>query len=81
MVAWFGACFITLFEPLIRKPGIFGGLVVVWSWKRFRLRPQSEISEITVLTSTGEITPDERNIRTPFEVTLGIRQLPADSAR
>ena len=40
---------VNTFEPLNAKPGIFGGLVVIASWKQLQPTPQSEIGDNNVI--------------------------------
>src|SRR4030088_2901241 len=61
-------------EPLNAKPGIFGGLVVIASWKQLQPRPDSEIGPNNVIDrALAEVRAyNERNPQKPLAVKLRV---------
>jgi hypothetical protein len=61
-------------EPLNAKPGIFGGLVVIASWKQLQPTPQSEIGDNNVIDQAlAEVRAyNERNPHKPLGVKLRV---------
>ena len=61
-------------EPLNAKPGIFGGLVVIASWKQLQPTPQSEIGDNNVIDQAlAEVRAyNERNPHRPLGVKLRV---------
>ena len=61
-------------EPLNAKPGIFGGLVVIASWKQLQPTPQSEIGTNNVIDrALAEVRAyNERNPQKPIAVKLRV---------
>src|SRR5262245_49100211 len=61
-------------EPLNAKPGIFGGLVVIASWKQLQPTPQSEIGDGNVIDQAlAEVRAyNERNPHKPLGVKLRV---------
>ena len=61
-------------EPLNAKPGIFGGLVVIASWKQLQPTPQSEIGPNNVIDGALAQVRDynERNPNKPLAVKLRV---------
>src|SRR6266542_3120798 len=61
-------------EPLNAKPGIFGGLVVIASWKQLQPTPQSEIGPNNVIDrALAEVRAyNERNPQKPLAVKLRV---------
>jgi hypothetical protein len=61
-------------EPLNAKPGIFGGLVVIASWKQLQPTPGSEIGPNNVIDrALAEIRAyNERNPSKPLSVKLRV---------
>jgi hypothetical protein len=61
-------------EPLNAKPGIFGGLVVIASWKQLQPMPQSEIGDNNVIDQAlAEVRAyNERNPHKPLGVKLRV---------
>ena len=61
-------------EPLNAKPGIFGGLVVIASWKQLQPTPQSEISDNNVIDQAlAQVRAyNEQNPGKPLGVKLRI---------
>jgi hypothetical protein len=59
-------------EPLDAKPGIFGGLVVIASWKQLQPTPESEIGPNNVIDrALAEVRAyNERNPQKPLAVKL-----------
>jgi hypothetical protein len=51
-------------EPLNAKPGIFGGLVVIASWKQLQPTPQSQIGDDNVVDQALALVRDY-NTRNP----------------
>ena len=61
-------------EPLDAKPGIFGGLVVIASWKQLQPTPESEIGPNNVIDrALAEVRAyNERNPQKPLAVKLRV---------
>jgi hypothetical protein len=61
-------------EPLNAKPGIFGGIVVVASWKQLQPTPDSEIGDDNVIDQAlAEVRAyNERNPQRPLGVKLRV---------
>jgi hypothetical protein len=61
-------------EPLNAKPGIFGGLVVIASWKQLQPSPESEIGPDNVIDrALAEVRAyNERNPQKPLAVKLRV---------
>ena len=61
-------------EPLNAKPGIFGGLVVIASWKQLQPTPDSEIGPNNVIDrALAEVRAyNERNPQKPLAVKLRV---------
>jgi hypothetical protein len=61
-------------EPLNAKPGIFGGLVVIASWKQLQPTPQSEIGDNNVIDQAlAQVRAyNERNPDKPLGVKLRV---------
>jgi hypothetical protein len=61
-------------EPLNAKPGIFGGLVVIASWKQLQPTPDSEIGDDNVIDQalTQVRAYNERNPERPLGVKLRV---------
>ncbi|HEX9525057.1 MAG TPA: hypothetical protein VF949_18915 [Reyranella sp.] len=61
-------------EPLNAKPGIFGGLVVIASWKQLQPTPESEIGPNNVIDrALAEVRAyNERNPQKPLAVKLRV---------
>jgi hypothetical protein len=61
-------------EPLNAKPGIFGGLVVIASWKQLQPRPDSEIGDDNVIDQAlAQVRAyNERNPDRPLGVKLRV---------
>jgi len=61
-------------EPLDAKPGIFGGLVVIASWKQLQPTPDSEIGPNNVIDrALGEVRAyNDRNPDKPLAVKLRV---------
>ena len=61
-------------EPLNAKPGIFGGLVVIASWKQLQPTPDSEIGPNNVIDrALAEVRAyNERNPGRPLAVKLRV---------
>src|SRR5277367_3569642 len=61
-------------EPLNAKPGIFGGLVVIASWKQLQPTPQSEIGDDNVIDQAlAQVRAyNERNPDKPLGVKLRV---------
>jgi hypothetical protein len=61
-------------EPLNAKPGIFGGLVVIASWKQLQPTPQSEIGDNNVIDQAlAQVrTYNEQNPGKPLAVKLRV---------
>lgn len=61
-------------EPLNAKPGIFGGLVVIASWKQLQPRPQSEIGDNNVIDQAlAQVRAyNDRNPNKPLGVKLRV---------
>src|ERR1700730_16440461 len=61
-------------EPLNAKPGIFGGLVVIASWKQLQPRPDSEIGDDNVIDQAlAQVRAyNERNPERPLGVKLRV---------
>ena len=61
-------------EPLNAKPGIFGGLVVIASWKQLQPTPDSEIGANNVIDrALAEVRAyNERNPQKPLAVKLRV---------
>lgn len=61
-------------EPLNAKPGIFGGLVVIASWKQLQPTPQSEIGDNNVIDQAlAQVRAyNERNPGKPLGVKLRV---------
>ena len=61
-------------EPLNAKPGIFGGLVVIASWKQLQPTPDSEIGPDNVIDrALADVRAyNERNPQKPLAVKLRV---------
>src|SRR5713101_5413992 len=61
-------------EPLNAKPGIFGGLVVIASWKQLQPTPNSQIGDDNVIDQAlAQVRAyNERNPHKPLAVKLRV---------